>query len=112
MPFFSKSKKNNQNAAGLPTATRNIHTSEGTSTGSSSPINGIRDRDGPRLQTPTPTGVNNPMNSLGPGTSSPDQSRMRRDRADSEPQVRRVPSDIESFLFVFPPSLTIVGCGD
>ncbi|KAK2808960.1 hypothetical protein FQN50_004234 [Emmonsiellopsis sp. PD_5] len=87
MAFLFKSKKNNQNGP-LPAATRNIHTSEGTAPGSSAVTpNALRDRDGGPVQSPG-SSVNNSLNSLS-GTNSPDQTRTRRDRADSEPQGPR-----------------------
>ncbi|PGH09859.1 hypothetical protein AJ79_05585 [Helicocarpus griseus UAMH5409] len=87
MAFLFKSKKNNSGSGNLPPATRNIHTSEGAAPGASTvPPNGVR--DGGPVQSPSSGSANNSMNSLS-GTVSPDQSRTRRDRADSEPQGPR-----------------------
>ncbi|PGH31615.1 hypothetical protein GX50_05606 [[Emmonsia] crescens] len=88
MAFLFKSKKNQAaSSSSLPPAARTIHTSEGTAQGSSSaPPNGVR--DGGPVQSPGPGSANNSLNSLS-STVSPDQSRTRRDRADSEPQGPR-----------------------
>ncbi|KAL1971051.1 hypothetical protein VTN77DRAFT_2 [Rasamsonia byssochlamydoides] len=88
MAFLFKSKKNQQ-GAGLPPASRNIHTSEGTiSEKPPAPINGERQRDGGAVQSPTPSSsVNNSLSSV-TGTSSPDPVRMRQ-RAESESQAPR-----------------------
>lgn len=82
MAFLFKSKKNPPPGS-LPPATRNIHTSEGTS-----PVSGLANglREGGAVQSPTSSGsVNNSINSV-PGTNSPDPTRMRQ-RAESESQV-------------------------
>lgn len=85
MAFLFKSKKNQQ-GSGLPPATRNVHTSEGTPSGSSAPLNGAKERDGGGSHTPTPPGsYNNSLNSLG-SLNGPDPQRMRQ-RAESETQV-------------------------
>jgi hypothetical protein len=86
MAFLFKSRKSQPTTA-LPPASRNVHTSEGTSSGTSSaPLNGIRERDGGGVISPTPSGsVNNSLNSLS-GTNSPDPIRTRQ-RADSESLV-------------------------
>ncbi|ODH27802.1 hypothetical protein ACO22_04080 [Paracoccidioides brasiliensis] len=88
MAFLFKSKKHNQAAnSGLPPATRTIHTSEGTASGPSAvPPSGAR--DGGPVQSPGSGSTNNSLNSL-TGTASSEQSRSRRDRADSEPQGPR-----------------------
>ncbi|PGH05056.1 hypothetical protein GX51_03154 [Blastomyces parvus] len=87
MAFLFKSKKSQAANNSLPPATRNIHTSEGTPQGSSSaPPNGVR--DGGPVQSPGFGSASNSLNSMS-GTASPDQSRTRRDRADSEPQGPR-----------------------
>lgn len=88
MAFLFKSKKNQQSqqAAALPPATRNVHTSEGaSSTGSPAMANGAKG-DGTTSQTPTPSGSFS--NSLHSATSptSPDAVRPRQ-RAESESQV-------------------------
>ncbi|KAL2014176.1 hypothetical protein VTN00DRAFT_1701 [Thermoascus crustaceus] len=81
MAFLFKSKRNQQNA-GLPQATRNIHTSEGTPSGTSSAM-----LNGAPAQGPTPSGSANNLSS-GSGSNSPDAQRMRQ-RAESESQVPR-----------------------
>lgn len=79
MAFLFKSKKDK--TGGLPPATRNIHTSEGTAPGGQL-SNGYRDKG----QSPTPSSsVNNSLNSLA-GDNRPDPQWQRRERADSEPQ--------------------------
>ena len=88
MAFLFKSKKNQQSqqAAALPPATRNVHTSEGaSSTGSPGMVNGAKG-DGTTSQTPTPSGSFS--NSLHSATSptSPEAVRPRQ-RAESESQV-------------------------
>ncbi|GAD92115.1 cell polarity protein (Tea1), putative [Paecilomyces variotii No. 5] len=89
MAFLFKSKKTQQQNAGLPPATRNIHTSEGApSSTSSGSLNGSRDREGGPVQSPTPSGsVNNSLSSVA-GVNSPDGQRPR-PRAESESQVPR-----------------------
>lgn len=90
MAFLFKSRKSQQNATTtLPPAGRNVHTSEGTSSGASPALlNGTRERDGAGVISPTPSGsVNNSLNSLS-GANSPDPVRARQ-RADSESQVPR-----------------------
>lgn len=85
MAFLFKSKKNQQ-GAGLPPATRNIHTSEGApqATAPGAP-NAPKDREGSN-QTPTPSSsYNNSLNSVN-STNSPDHQRVRQ-RAESESQV-------------------------
>lgn len=87
MSFLFKSKKH-QSSNALPPATRNIHTSEGT-TPTPGP-NGIRDKDVERLtQSPTPSAnPNNSLSSLNGATNSPDHGWQRqRERADSDNQV-------------------------
>ncbi|KAL2801311.1 hypothetical protein BJX66DRAFT_6792 [Aspergillus keveii] len=86
MAFLFKSKKNQQ-ASGLPPATRNIHTSEGAPPGSGAVVNGPK--DGAVIsQTPTPSSsYNNSLNSVN-SASSPDQQRPRQ-RAESESQAQR-----------------------
>ncbi|OAX83060.1 hypothetical protein ACJ72_02590 [Emergomyces africanus] len=87
MAFLFKSKKSQAANSSLPPTTRPIHTSDGTAQSSASaPLNGVR--DGGPVQSPGPGSANNSLNSLS-GTVSPDQSRTRRDRADSEPQGPR-----------------------
>ncbi|KLJ08055.1 hypothetical protein EMPG_16495 [Blastomyces silverae] len=87
MAFLFKSKKSQAANNSLPPATRNIHTSEGTPQGpSAAPPNGLR--DGGPVQSPGFGSASNSLNSMS-GTVSPDQSRTRRDRADSEPQGPR-----------------------
>ncbi|KAL4942494.1 hypothetical protein BDV06DRAFT_192132, partial [Aspergillus oleicola] len=86
MAFLFKSKKNQQ-ATGLPPATRNVHTSEGAPAGSGTTLNGSRDGV-TSPQTPTPSGsYNNSLNSVN-SANSPDQQRARQ-RAESESQVQR-----------------------
>ncbi|KAL4808880.1 hypothetical protein BDV18DRAFT_133384 [Aspergillus unguis] len=86
MAFLFKSKKNQQ-ASGLPAATRNVHTSEGTPAGSGAALNGSKDGVG-TSQTPTPSGsYNNSLNSVS-STNSPEQQRVRQ-RAESESQTQR-----------------------
>ncbi|KAL4906636.1 hypothetical protein BDW74DRAFT_136120 [Aspergillus multicolor] len=86
MAFLFKSKKNQQ-ASGLPPATRNVHTSEGAPAGSGAVLNGSKDGV-VTSQTPTPSGsYNNSLNSV-TSTNSPEQQRMRQ-RAESESQVQR-----------------------
>ncbi|KAL4799803.1 hypothetical protein BDV19DRAFT_236991 [Aspergillus venezuelensis] len=86
MAFLFKSKKNQQ-ATGLPPATRNVHTSEGTPAGSGATLNGSKDGM-PSSQTPTPSGsYNNSLNSVN-SANSPDQQRVRQ-RAESESQTQR-----------------------
>ncbi|GES62800.1 cell polarity protein [Aspergillus terreus] len=87
MAFLFKSKKNQQ-ATGLPPATRNLHTSEGAPTSASSfGPNSIKEREG-STQSPTPSSsYNNSLNSV-TSTSSPDHQRMRQ-RAESESQIQR-----------------------
>ncbi|KAJ5399142.1 hypothetical protein N7465_009631 [Penicillium sp. CMV-2018d] len=90
MAFLFKSKKNQQSqqAAALPPATRNVHTSEGaSSTGSPGMANGAKG-DGTTSQTPTPSGSFS--NSLHSATSptSPEAVRPRQ-RAESESQMQR-----------------------
>jgi hypothetical protein len=99
MAFLFKSKKNQQ-ASGLPPATRNIHTSEGAPSGSGAVVNGPK--DGAVIsQTPTPSSsYNNSLNSVN-STSSPDQQRPRQ-RAESESQVG---SRISSLWMPLPGSL-------
>ena len=89
MAFLFKSKKSQGTA--LPPATRNIHTSEGTTSASPSALNANREKD----QTPTPSSsVNNSLNSLAAeNTARPEQQWQRRERADSEPQVDRTVLD-------------------
>ncbi|KAL2810398.1 hypothetical protein BJX63DRAFT_319081 [Aspergillus granulosus] len=83
MAFLFKSKKNQQ-ASGLPPATRNIHTSEGAPSGSGAMVNGPKDG----AQTPTPTSsYNNSLNSVH-SASSPEQQRLRQ-RAESDSQAQR-----------------------
>ncbi|CAI7664333.1 unnamed protein product [Penicillium crustosum] len=90
MAFLFKSKKNQQSqqAAALPPATRNVHTSEGaSSTGSSGMANGAKG-DGTTSQTPTPSGSFS--NSLHSATSPSSQDAVRpRQRAESESQMQR-----------------------
>ncbi|KAJ5703449.1 hypothetical protein N7493_011838 [Penicillium malachiteum] len=87
MAFLFKSKKNQQGTA-LPSATRNIHTSEGAPSGNA-PVNGAK-VDGSFSQTPTPSSsYNNSLNSAA-SPSSPDPVRPRQ-RAESESQVQRPP---------------------
>ena len=83
MAFLFKSRKSHA----LPPASRNVHTSEGTSSGTPPALlNGTRERDGGGVISPTPSGsVNNSLNSLS-GTNSPDGIRTRQ-RADSESLV-------------------------
>ncbi|KAJ9386820.1 hypothetical protein DTO063F5_3478 [Paecilomyces variotii] len=90
MAFLFKSKKSQQQNASLPPATRNIHTSEGApSSTSSGSVNGSRDREGGPVQSPTPSGsVNNSLSSVA-GVNPPDAQRVR-PRAESESQ-RKVP---------------------
>lgn len=91
MAFLFKSKKNQPPATGLPQATRNIHTSEGTGSEKSPSLNGEMLREGGFMQSPTPSGsVNNSLNSM-TGAASPDPIRPRQ-RADSEPQVSSIPA--------------------
>ncbi|KAL6237647.1 hypothetical protein BDW75DRAFT_70669 [Aspergillus navahoensis] len=86
MAFLFKSKKNQQ-ASGLPPATRNVHTSEGAPAGSGAVLNGSKDGV-VTSQTPTPSGsYNNSLNSV-TSTNSPEQQRMRQ-RAESESQTQR-----------------------
>ncbi|KAL4991041.1 hypothetical protein BDW68DRAFT_17612 [Aspergillus falconensis] len=86
MAFLFKSKKNQQ-ASGLPPATRNVHTSEGAPAGSGAVLNGSKDGV-VTSQTPTPSGsYNNSLNSV-TSTNSPEQQRMRQ-RAESESQAQR-----------------------
>lgn len=88
MAFLFKSRKSQQNATTtLPPVSRNVHTSEGPSSGASPALlNGTRERDGAGVISPTPSGsVNNSLNSLS-GANSPDPVRARQ-RADSESQV-------------------------
>ena len=88
MAFLFKSKKHQQNqqAAALPPATRNVHTSEGAPpTGSPTMANGVKG-DGTNSQTPTPSGsFSNSLRSAASPTS-PDAIRPRQ-RAESESQV-------------------------
>ncbi|KOS44935.1 hypothetical protein ACN38_g4153 [Penicillium nordicum] len=90
MAFLFKSKKNQQSqqAAALPPATRNVHTSEGASSTGSSAIGHGAKGDGTTSQTPTPSGSFS--NSLHSATSptSPDAVRPRQ-RAESESQMQR-----------------------
>lgn len=89
MSFLFKSKKNQPPASGLPQATRNIHTSEGTVSEKSPSLNGEMMREGGLMQSPTPSGsVNNSLHSIG-GAGSPDPIRMRQ-RAESESQVSSI----------------------
>lgn len=92
MAFLFKSKKHQSTA--LPPATRNVHTSDGTNS-SSTLSNGLREKDREReggpVQTPTPSSsVNNSLNSLGGGGggNSPENQWNRRERSESESQVR------------------------
>jgi hypothetical protein len=100
MSFLFKSKKT-QPPGGLPPATRNIHTSEGSvgSLPAAGLANGVREGSG--VQSPTPSGsVNNSLNSVG-GTSSPDPARMRQ-RAESESQVSYRTLFPQTFSLLFP----------
>ncbi|KAK2818466.1 hypothetical protein FQN49_007870, partial [Arthroderma sp. PD_2] len=93
----SPSQSQSQNQPPPVAATRNIHTSEGTSSIPSSSavntLNGIRekDRDGEPTQPFGPNGSSNPgSNQVNPSSTSPVQSNNpRRDRSDSEPQAPR-----------------------
>jgi hypothetical protein len=89
MSFLFKSKKS-QNPNALPNATRGIHTSEGTSSPPANvPINGFRDRDRDPEKLP----------GIVPGSpmaAPPGSPRLRRDRADSEPQVGLIRSSVLS----------------
>ena len=101
MAFLFKSKKN-QNSGALPPAARNIHTSEGTGTNTTSAlVNGSKERekDGGAVQSPTPpnASVNNSLNSVSAGPGSPDQPRFRQ-RAESESQVSNI---LFFYFFIF-----------
>jgi hypothetical protein len=90
MAFLFKSKKNQQ-ASGLPPATRNVHTSEGapTVTSPGAPT-GAKEQSGGISQTPTPSSsYNNSLNSVN-STNSPEHQRAR-PRAESESQAQRPP---------------------
>jgi hypothetical protein len=94
MSFLFKSKKH-QSTNPLPPATRNIHTSEGTT--STPGVNGFREKDGERLnqsQSPTPSGnMNSSLSSLNEKTLTPDhQWQRQRERADSDIQVSPIAS--------------------
>lgn len=117
MAFLFKSKKaqpgQQPGAQGLPPASRNIHTSEGSMQEKQPFVNGDRPRDMGRIVSPTPSGsINNSLNSVTtPG--SPDPSRVRQ-RADSETQVRyksicahEMPNDIFANPFQGP-AITVV----
>lgn len=86
MAFLFKSKKNQQ-ASGLPPATRHVHTSEGAPTVASlGAPNGAKEQSGGISQTPTPSSsYNNSLNSVN-STNSPEHQRAR-PRAESESQV-------------------------
>ncbi|PKX98170.1 putative cell polarity protein (Tea1) [Aspergillus novofumigatus IBT 16806] len=90
MAFLFKSKKNQQ-ASGLPPATRNVHTSEGAPTVTSPAApNGAKEQSGGISQTPTPSSsYNNSLNSVN-STNSPEHQRAR-PRAESESQAQRPP---------------------
>ncbi|KAI9369239.1 hypothetical protein BJX61DRAFT_164745 [Aspergillus egyptiacus] len=81
MAFLFKSKRNQQ-ATGLPPATRNVHTSEGTPPASGPALNSPK--EAPFVsQTPTPpSSYNNSLNSVN-SINGPDPQRMRQ-RAESE----------------------------
>ncbi|KAH1630784.1 hypothetical protein KXX39_002083 [Aspergillus fumigatus] len=90
MAFLFKSKKNQQ-ASGLPPATRHVHTSEGAPTVASlGAPNGAKEQSGGISQTPTPSSsYNNSLNSVN-STNSPEHQRAR-PRAESESQAHRPP---------------------
>jgi hypothetical protein len=86
MAFLFKSKKAQQGTA-LPPASRNVHTSEGSTSSATPPLsNGPKVEGNAFAQTTTPSSSYN--NSLNSATSptSPDSVRMRQ-RAESESQV-------------------------
>ncbi|CAI7598427.1 hypothetical protein N7533_006854 [Penicillium manginii] len=90
MAFLFKSKKAQQGTA-LPPASRNVHTSEGSTSSATPPLsNGPKVEGNAFAQTTTPSSSYN--NSLNSATSptSPDSVRMRQ-RAESESQVQRPP---------------------
>ncbi|OKL60507.1 hypothetical protein UA08_04263 [Talaromyces atroroseus] len=88
MSFLFRSKKPQPGGTGLPPASRNIHTSEGTIQEKVPILDGDRARDMGRITSPTPSGsVNNSLNSV-TSANSPDPVRMRQ-RADSESQIQR-----------------------
>ena len=92
MSFLFKSKKH-QSGNTLPPATRNIHTSEGTT--SALGTNGVREKDPERpTQSPAPgANPNSSLSSLTGATNSPDhQWQRQRERADSDNQVSAIPS--------------------
>lgn len=81
---FLFGRKNKQTPAGLPPATRDVHTSGGTrsASGPQNP-NGVRSKD------PTPTPGSNVSNSVGgANTPSPDQGVEQRGASDGDMQVR------------------------
>jgi hypothetical protein len=91
MSFLFKSKKH-QSSNALPPATRNLHTSDGTT--STLGANGIREKDGEQFnQSQLPnSNVNSSHSSLGGATRSPDRQWQRqRERADSDVQVGIIP---------------------
>src|SRR5271156_6596361 len=83
MSFLFKSKK--APPPGLTSATRDIHTSDGTpqATGLT---NGLPEKSGSRgaEQTSQNASVNNSLNSLPENSARPDAQWARRDRADSD----------------------------
>ncbi|CAL5872695.1 uncharacterized protein PFLUO_LOCUS6962 [Penicillium psychrofluorescens] len=89
MAFLFKSKKNLANQP-LPTATRNVHTSEGAPSTGGSMANGVKG-EGSLSQTPTPSSsFNNSLNSAS-ATSPTSPDGARRQRAESDSQVQRPP---------------------
>ncbi|KIW89952.1 uncharacterized protein Z519_09382 [Cladophialophora bantiana CBS 173.52] len=90
MAFLFKSRKNAPPASGLPPASRNIHTSDGTPTPSSSGPNGSIDSTGERsTQSPPP----NPNPNANPNGS---MSSMNSTLASGAPYARRERSESES----------------
>ncbi|OQV06349.1 hypothetical protein CLAIMM_10927 [Cladophialophora immunda] len=93
MAFFFKSRRNAPPASGLPPASRNIHTSDGTPTSASSGPNGSIDSTGERsTQSPPPNSnpTSNPNGSMSSmnSTLAGGPAYPRRERSESESGAR------------------------
>lgn len=91
MSFLFKSKKNAPPSS-LPSATRSIHTSDGTPP--TGPSNGVMDKQLDTRQTqspqPLPNNATGSMSSMGSGGASSGQQFQGRQRSESEAAVRRL----------------------
>ncbi|KAJ9616734.1 Negative regulator of mitotic exit [Cladophialophora chaetospira] len=87
MAFLFKSRRNAPNASGLPPASRNIHTSDGTSGSTSAPNGGSIDSTERSTQSPQPNaGPNGSLTSMNSLANAPSYPRRERSESESGPR--------------------------